>query len=64
MKIKKAKSRKIIIEIDKEDFETFCNVCGLFKKDFLNLLDASEKDHQEGRITERESLQELIEGDE
>lgn len=60
MKIKKVKSRKISIEIDKEDFETFCNACGLFKKEFLDLLDASEKDHQEGKITERDSLRELI----
>lgn len=60
MKIRKVKSRKISIEIDKEDFETFCNACGLFKKEFLDLLDASEKDHQEGKITERDSLRELI----
>jgi len=60
MKIKRVKSRKISIEIDKEDFETFCNACGLFKKEFLDLLDASEKDHQEGRITKRDSLRELI----
>lgn len=60
MKIKRVKSRKISIEIDRDDFETFCNACGLFKKEFLDLLDASEKDHQEGRITERGSLQELI----
>jgi len=60
MRIKKVKSRKISIEIDKEDFETFCNACGLFKKEFLDLLDASEKDHQEGKITERDSLRELI----
>jgi len=62
MKIRKVKSRKISIEIDREDFETFCNACGLFKKEFLDLLDASEKDHQEGRITERDSLRELIQG--
>ena len=60
MRVKKTSSHKITIEIDREDFETFCNACGLFKKEFIKLLDASEKDHREGRITERNSLYELL----
>lgn len=58
--ITEMKSGKIRIEINKEDFENFCNVCGLFKKEFLELLNQSEQDHQQGRTTERESLFELI----
>lgn len=59
-KIKKTRTNKICIELDKEDFESFCNACGLFREEFLELLEASEKDHKEGRITERKSLFELI----
>ena len=58
--ITEMKSGKIRIEINKEDFENFCNVCGLFKKEFLEVLDQSEQDHQKGRTNERESLFELI----
>ena len=58
--VKKVSSRKISVEIDKEDFESFCNACGLFRKEFLEILEASEKDHQEGRIIERDSLYELM----
>jgi len=50
----------ITIRIRRRDFEAFCNVAGLFRKEFLDLLDASERDHREGRVTERESLYELI----
>ena len=58
--IAETKSGKIRIEIDKGDFENFCNACGLFKKDFLEILDQSEQNHQQGRTTERDSLFELI----
>ncbi|MCK4352604.1 hypothetical protein KAW65_04270 [candidate division WOR-3 bacterium] len=53
-------SQVINIQITKDDFENFCNICGLYRKDFLDTLDASELDHQQGRITERDSLYELI----
>ena len=46
----------INIQITKDDFENFCNICGLYRKDFLDTLDASELDHQQGRTTERDSL--------
>ncbi|NOZ62548.1 MAG: hypothetical protein GXO74_12825 [Calditrichaeota bacterium] len=58
--ISETKSGKIRIEIDKKNFERFCNACGLFKKEFLELLGQSEQDHQQGHTTERESLFELI----
>ena len=54
--ISKTKSGKIRIEIDKNDFENFCNVCGLFRKDFFNILEQSERDHEQGLTTERNSL--------
>jgi len=54
------KPGKIRIEIDKEDFENFCNACGLFRKEFIKFLNQSEQDHLQGRITERESLFELM----
>jgi len=58
--ISKTKSGKICIEIDKNDFENFCNVCGLFRKDFLNILEQSERDHEQGLTTERNSLLEIV----
>ena len=58
---RKSKTGKISLDITKEDFEYFCNACGLFRQDFLEMLDASEEDHREGRIAERGSLYELIE---
>lgn len=59
--IKETKSGKICIEIEKEDFENFYNACGLFRKEFIEYLNQSEQDHQQGRVTERESLFELME---
>jgi hypothetical protein len=50
----------ITIRIPRKDFEAFCNVAGLFREEFFDLLDASERDHREGRVTKRESLYELI----
>ena len=58
--ISETKSGKIRIEIDKKNFERFCNACGLFKKEFLELLEQSEQDHQQERTTERESLFDLM----
>ena len=58
--IKKIKNGKIRIEISRDEFERFCNSFGFFRKDFLKLLNESEKDHRAGRITKRNSLYELI----
>ncbi len=58
--VKKNKNGKISIEISRDEFERFCNTFGFFRKDFLKLLRESEKDHKAGRITERNSLFELI----
>ncbi len=51
---------KIHIEISKNELESFMNTCGLFKKEFLDILKQSEKDHKAGRITKRKNLKELI----
>ncbi len=58
--VSKTNAGKIRIEIDKEDFESFCNACGLFREEFIKYLEKSEQDHREGRITERESLYGLM----
>lgn len=50
----------ITLEIKREDFETFCAASGLYREDFLNLLDASDKDHRAGRVTKRQDLFELM----
>ena len=50
----------ITLEIRRDDLEAFCGAVGLYRKDFLDLLEASVEDHKEGRITERKSLSELI----
>jgi len=52
---------KIRIEFSRDKLESLMNACGFFRKDFLNILNRSEKDHQVGRVTKRQSLEELIE---
>jgi hypothetical protein len=47
-------------KISKENFELFCDSIGLYRREFLESLDASEKDHRAGRVTKRKSLRELI----
>ena len=59
-KITKRTKSKIQIEISKEGFEAFCNATGLYRKEFLDALDTSERDHRAGRVTKRKSLRELI----
>ena len=59
-KITQGTKSRIKIEITKESFEAFCNAIGLYRKEFLDALDASERDHRAGRITKRRSLRELI----
>ena len=59
--ITKKTSESIHLEISKENFETFCDVAGLYQKEFIKNLDLSEEDHKKGRVTKRKSLSELIE---
>lgn len=56
----KATRRAVQIEITKENYEAFCDAIGLYNKEFLQALDASEKDHQAKRVTKRKSLRELM----
>ncbi|MBI5188739.1 MAG: hypothetical protein HZA07_06700 [Nitrospirae bacterium] len=60
-KITKKTKKGIQIEITKENFEAFCDAIGLYRKEFLKELDASEQDHIYGRVTKRKSLHELVE---
>jgi hypothetical protein len=59
-KVSKKDRNSILIEISKENFEAFCDTVGLYKKEFLELLNASEQDHRKGRVTKRKSLKELV----
>lgn len=59
-KITKRTKSKLQIEITKEGFEAFCDSVGLYRKEFLDALDASERDHRGARVTKRKSLRELI----
>ena len=58
--VTKKTPKNIHLEISKENFESFCDATGLYRKNFLKILDLSEKDHKEGRITKRESLSGLL----
>lgn len=58
--VKKTKNGKIRIEISRDEFERFCNTFGFFRKDFLQVLRESEKDHRAGRVTKRNNLFELM----
>jgi hypothetical protein len=60
LKVTKKTPNIINIEIRKESFEAFCNAVGLYRKEFLQTLAQSEKDHRAGRVTKRKSLRELI----
>lgn len=50
----------VFLEIKKEDFEAFSSAVGLFRKEFLDILDASDRDSKEGRVKERFSLLEIV----
>ncbi len=58
--ITKETPKSIHLEISKESFETFCDAAGLYRKEFINLLNQSENDHKKGRVTKRKSLSELL----
>lgn len=59
-KITKKTPEKIHIEISKDNFETFCDAAGLYSKEFIKILNLSEADHKNGRVTKRNSLSELL----
>ena len=59
-RITKRTKNRVQLEITKESFEAFCNAIGLYRKEFLEALDASERDHRSGRVTKRKSLSELL----
>ena len=59
-KVIKRTKKSIQIKISKENFEAFCDSIGLYRREFLQALDASEQDHRAGRVTKRKSLRELI----
>jgi len=56
----KRKSDDIVLLDIKEDFESFSSAVGLFRKEFLDILDASDRDSKEGRVKERFSLLEIV----
>jgi len=59
-KVVKRTKNSLQIKITKQNFESFCDSIGLYRKEFLDALNASEQDHRAGRITRRKSLRELI----
>lgn len=59
-KVIKRTKNSIQIRISKDNFEAFCDSIGLYRREFLEPLDASEQDHRAGRVTKRKSLRELI----
>ncbi|HKO31552.1 MAG TPA: hypothetical protein VJU54_10465 [Nitrospiraceae bacterium] len=59
-KVVKRTKNSLQIKISKQNFESFCDSIGLYRREFLEALEASEKDHRAGRITKRKSLRELI----
>jgi hypothetical protein len=60
-KVTKKTKKSIQIEISRANFEAFCDAIGLYRKEFLDTLEASERDHRAGRVTKRQSLRDLIE---
>ena len=59
-KVVKKTRDSLQIKITKQNFESFCNSIGLYRKEFLDALNASDHDHRAGRVTKRKSLRELI----
>jgi len=59
-RVSKKTKNSIQIEITRQNFEEFCDAIGLYKKEFIEALDASERDHRSGRVTKRKSLYELM----
>ncbi|MFH0774623.1 MAG: hypothetical protein V2A53_03900 [bacterium] len=59
-RLKRKSDDMVLLEIKKEDFESFSSAVGLFRKEFLDILDASDRDSKEGRVKERFSLLEIV----
>lgn len=57
--LKRVTRDKIRFEITKQNYETFCNAVGLYRKDFIETLKKSEADHKAGRTIKRKSLLEI-----
>ncbi len=54
--LRKISRDRVRFEITKDNYETFCNAIGLYKKEFIESLKKSEADHRAGRIRRRKSL--------
>jgi len=59
--LKRVSKEKVRFEITKDNYETFCNAVGLYRKDFIDSLKKSESDHKAGRTMKRQSLLEIAE---
>ncbi|TLY24706.1 MAG: hypothetical protein E6K63_14615 [Nitrospirae bacterium] len=59
-KITRRTKERLHIEVTKENFEAFCDSVGLYRPEFLEALEASERDHRAERVTKRKSLRALI----
>lgn len=59
-KVVKRTKDSVQIKISKENFEAFCDSIGLYRREFIEALDASEQDHRAGRVTKRKSLRQLL----
>ena len=57
--ITKVSTDRIRVEITRDNYESFCNAIGLYKKEFVETLKKSEADHKAGRTTKRKSLLEI-----
>jgi hypothetical protein len=59
--VNKVSTDRIRVEITRDNYESFCNAIGLYKKEFIETLKKSEADHRAGRVTKRKSLLEITE---
>lgn len=59
--LKRVSKDKVRFEITKDNYESFCNAVGLYRKDFIETLKKSEADHRAGRTMKRQSLLEIAE---
>jgi len=57
--LKRVGKDRIRLEITKDNYETFCNAVGLYKKEFIQTLRKSEAEHRAGHITKRKSIFEI-----
>ncbi|MBI5469856.1 hypothetical protein HY968_00840 [Candidatus Kaiserbacteria bacterium] len=54
-----ARARKVLVELDANQFETLASVLGFFSTDFLASVNRAEKDLVAGQTREISSLKEL-----